>query len=98
MSKPRRQTSPRPLVDRLLLKRRKPVPHGFVLDAIASSSPYTRPMFGCPAVYVKEKIEKIVVCRATTLDLFGKLRGQSVQVFISRDCIFRVFTVVLAFP
>lgn len=32
------------------------VPHAFVLDAIASVSPETRPMFGCLAVYVKDKI------------------------------------------
>ena len=38
------------------VKRRKPVPHEFVLDAIASLSPHTRPMFGCLAVYVGEKI------------------------------------------
>ena len=39
---------------------RKPVPHEFVLDALAASSPYTRPMFGCLAVYVKEKIVLIL--------------------------------------
>ena len=36
--------------------KRKPVPHAFVLDAIASLAPWTRPMFGCLAVYVGEKI------------------------------------------
>lgn len=36
--------------------RRKPVPHAFVLDAVAALSPWTRPMFGCLAVYVGEKI------------------------------------------
>jgi len=34
---------------------RKP-PHEFVLDAIAGLEPRTRPMFGCLAVYVDEKI------------------------------------------
>lgn len=38
------------------VKRRKLLPHEFVLDAIASLSPHTRPMFGCLAVYVGEKI------------------------------------------
>jgi hypothetical protein len=38
------------------LKRRKSVPHEFVLEAISSVSPWTRPMFGCLAVYVDEKI------------------------------------------
>jgi hypothetical protein len=37
-------------------KSRKPVPHEFVLDAMASLSPVTRPMFGCLAVYVEDKI------------------------------------------
>jgi hypothetical protein len=38
------------------VKTRKPVPHEFVLDALASISPETRSMFGCLAVYVKDKI------------------------------------------
>jgi hypothetical protein len=42
------------------LKKRKSVPHEFVLDAIASLSPRTHPMFGCLAVYVGEKIVLIL--------------------------------------
>lgn len=42
--------------NRLAIKKRKPIPHEFVLDAIASISPWTRPMFGCLAVYVEDKI------------------------------------------
>ena len=38
------------------MKQRKAVPHEFVLDALASLSPETRPMFGCLAVYVRDKI------------------------------------------
>jgi hypothetical protein len=38
----------------------KRVPHEFVLDAIAAVSPRTRPMFGCVAVYVEEKIVLIL--------------------------------------
>ena len=34
----------------------KPVPHEFVLDALAAISPETRSMFGCLAVYVNDKI------------------------------------------
>jgi hypothetical protein len=45
-----------PLGADVAVKPRKPVPHEFVLDAIAQLSPRTRPMFGCLAVYVKEKI------------------------------------------
>ena len=46
--------------DPLQLKTRKPVPHEFVLDAIAPLSPYTRPMFGCLAIYVEDKIVLIL--------------------------------------
>ena len=38
------------------VEQRKAVPHAFVLDAIADLSPVTRPMFGCLAVYIEEKI------------------------------------------
>jgi len=56
---PKRRAKPAslPLDDNLfVISRRKAVPHEFVLDAIASLSPHTRPMFGCLAVYVGEKI------------------------------------------
>jgi len=38
------------------VKQRKAVPHEFMLDAISKSSPVTRPMFGCLAVYIEDKI------------------------------------------
>ena len=38
------------------LKQRKPIPHEFVLNALAAVSPWTRPMFGCTGVYVGERI------------------------------------------
>jgi hypothetical protein len=41
-------------------KRRREVPHEFVLDALAPVSPVTRPMFGCLAVYLEEKIVLIL--------------------------------------
>src|ERR1700741_1924112 len=44
----------------LLPKQRKPIPHAFVLDAISTLSPYTHPMFGCLAIYVKDKIVLIL--------------------------------------
>jgi len=66
MSKPGRQTALPPLDDSFLPKRRKPVPNAFVLDAIASLSPYTRPMFGCLAVYVKDKIVLILRDKLTS--------------------------------
>jgi hypothetical protein len=54
----RRNTASSLPLDHALLafKQRKAVPHEFVLDAIAPLSPRTRPMFGCLAVYVREKI------------------------------------------
>ena len=42
-------------------KQRKPVPHEFVLEAIAALSPRTRPMFGCLAVYVEDNIQRKMV-------------------------------------
>jgi hypothetical protein len=42
------------------VKRRKVVPHEFVLDAINALAPETRPMFGCIAVYVDDKIVLIL--------------------------------------
>jgi hypothetical protein len=61
MSKSRRNTSFLPLDDaRLTVKQRKPVPHEFVLDAIAPLSPMTRSMFGCLAIYVQDKIVLIL--------------------------------------
>jgi hypothetical protein len=42
------------------VKRRKIVPHEFVLDALAPLAPTTRPMFGCLAVYVEEQIVLIL--------------------------------------
>jgi uncharacterized OB-fold protein len=41
-------------------KQYTPPPHEFVLDAIAALSPSTRPMFGCLAVYVEDKIVLIL--------------------------------------
>ena len=41
-------------------KPRKKIPYEFVLDALAGLSPWTRPMFGCLAVYVGDKIVLIL--------------------------------------
>ena len=40
----------------LRVKPRSRVPHEFVLDALEPIGPITQPMFGCLAVYVKEKV------------------------------------------
>jgi len=37
-------------------KQRRSAPFEFVLDALEGASPETRPMFGCLAVYVEDKI------------------------------------------
>lgn len=47
-------------VDPLLSRPRKRVPHEFVLDALAPLAPTTRPMFGCLAIYVEEKMVLIL--------------------------------------
>jgi hypothetical protein len=41
-------------------KPRKAAPHEFVLEAIAALKPMTRPMFGCLAVYLGERIVLIL--------------------------------------
>jgi hypothetical protein len=56
----RKHVAPEALDASLLPKHRKPIPHAFVLDAITTLSPYTRPMFGCLAIYVKDKIVLIL--------------------------------------
>lgn len=61
MQKPHRKARSQPLGEPdLILKKRKPIPHGFVLDAISALSPRTHPMFGCLAVYVEDKIVLIL--------------------------------------
>jgi len=42
------------------VKQRRPVPYEFVLDALAELEPETRPMFGCLAIYVGNKIVLIL--------------------------------------
>jgi hypothetical protein len=44
----------------LAAKRAMPVPYDFVLDRIAALAPVTRPMFGCVAVYIEDKIVLIL--------------------------------------
>jgi hypothetical protein len=81
-------------------KQRKVIPHEFVLDAITPLSPETRPMFGCLAVYVADRIVLILrdkrdetqdngVWLATTEEHHESLRREfpnmrSIQVFGKR--------------
>ena len=55
-----RKSPSSPPVDPLLTSPRKRVPHEFVLDALAALAPMTRPMFGCVAIYIEEKIVLIL--------------------------------------
>jgi hypothetical protein len=68
-------------------KKQRALPHTFVLDALAPLDPYTRPMFGCTAVYVEDKIVLILrdkpapaadngVWVATTVEHHESLRGE----------------------
>ena len=79
------------------VKKRKAVPHQFVLEALDGVAPETRSMFGCLAIYVGEKIVLILrdrrdstadngVWLATTEDHHESLRREfpnmrSIQVF-----------------
>ena len=56
----RRKTPSNPLDDTFAPKPRKSVPHEFVREALAAASPWTRPMFGCLAIYVGNKIVLIL--------------------------------------
>ncbi|APR82327.1 Integration host factor beta subunit protein [Minicystis rosea] len=40
--------------------KQKALPHEFMIDALAPLGPYTRPMFGCTAVYVEDKIMMVL--------------------------------------
>lgn len=89
---------PHPFDDAILAaKRSRPVPYEFVLDQMAPLSPTTRPMFGCVAVYVDDKILLILrekrqapadngLWLATTLEHHESLRREfprmrSIRVF-----------------
>jgi len=53
ISRPRRDAADEAL---FAATRTRAVPHEFVLDALASTSTSTRPMFGCLAIYIEDKI------------------------------------------
>lgn len=61
MPKAHRPGRSHPFDDAILAARAaKPAPFEFVLDEIASLAPMTRPMFGCLAVYVEDRIVLIL--------------------------------------
>lgn len=51
-----RRPKPPPAKALFAVKRAKSVPFPFVLDALEPLGPTTRPMFGCLAVYVEDRI------------------------------------------
>ncbi len=55
-----KRTQTRELSSLPATRPRSAIPHEFVLDALAPVSPWTRPMFGCTAIYVGEKIVLIL--------------------------------------
>jgi hypothetical protein len=67
-------------------RKSRAVPFEFVLDELARLEPWTRPMFGCTAVYVEERIVFILrtgkkdedngVWVATTKEHHGSLRRE----------------------
>lgn len=98
MSKAVRKPPRHPFDDAILTaKRARPAPYEFVLDKLAPLSPMTRPMFGCVAVYVEDKILLILrdkqksradngVWLATTVEHHQSLRQEfphmrSIRVF-----------------
>ncbi len=98
MPKTGRKSNRHPFDDAILAAQRaRPAPYEFVLDEIAPLSPVTRPMFGCVAVYVEDKILLILrekrkspadngVWLATTVDHHESLRQvfprmRSIRVF-----------------
>jgi hypothetical protein len=52
----------------LFATRGRGAPFGFVLELLARADPYTRPMFGCTAVYVGEKIVMVLRDRRVAPD------------------------------
>jgi hypothetical protein len=60
-------------------KQRAVPPHEFVLDAIASLEPTTRPMFGCLAVYVEDRIMLILRDRKTLTEDNGVWLATTIQ-------------------
>lgn len=50
------------------VKKKRTVPFEFVLDELADLNPYTKPMFGCEAVYIEEKIVLILRRRDSHLE------------------------------
>ena len=69
MSNLGRKKSSLPLDDVLLrVKPRKAVPFEFVLDALSALSPDTRPLFGCLAMYVQDKIVLVLRDKRTSTE------------------------------
>jgi hypothetical protein len=72
MAKPTRRPAAAPADDAIFsAKPRKALPYEFVLETLAAASYTTKPMFGCLAVYVKEKIVLVLRDKPTALESNG---------------------------
>lgn len=61
------------------LKQKAPIPFDFVLEELAEMEPMTRPMFGCHAIYVGEKI--VLVLR----EKLGEQKDNGVWLATTKD-------------
>jgi hypothetical protein len=76
----------KPPAELFAAKKAKRAPFPFVLEELAALEPWTRPMFGCTAVYVDEKVVLALrdgkadddngVWLATTKEHHASLRGE----------------------
>ena len=51
-----------------MMKKKTTLPYDFVLDRLQHLNPFIRPMFGCYAVYINEKLVLILRDRADHVD------------------------------
>ncbi len=51
--------------------KKKPIPYEFVIEELVSHSPLLKPMFGCQALYIEEKIILILRDKETETDSNG---------------------------
>ena len=85
MAKRTRKPAAAPAGDAVFsVKARKALPYEFVLEALAAASYTTRPMFGCLAVYVKEKI--VLVLRDKPTASRAMAFGSPLRKTITKAC------------
>ena len=97
MPKPRRDTRSLSLDGpHFAVKQRKAIPHEFVLEAIAALSPRTHPMFGCLAVYVKDKMTNLRVGMFLELaTTSGAIAGAAIAAYLNSAVLELIFGSIL---